>query len=131
MTNARDAIVVGYTAFEQAYSAGDVATISEMYTADAELLVPEAPPIKGRDAIAKVWQMIVGTGGNTIRVNTAEVQESGEWAYEVGAFIANAPNGDVLNSGKYIVIWKREPTGGWKIHRDIFNWDIPPAHAGS
>src|SRR6187200_2084713 len=122
MTNARDAIVVGYTAFEQAYSAGDVATISEMYTADAELLVPEAPPIKGRDAIAKVWQMIVGTGGNTIRVNTAEVQEGGEWAYEVGAFIANAPNGDVLNSGKYIVIWKREPTGGWKIHRDIFNW---------
>jgi ketosteroid isomerase-like protein len=49
------------------------------------------------------------------------MKESGDWAYEVGAFSASAPDGAVLNSGKYIVIWKRDPNGGWKIHRDIFN----------
>jgi ketosteroid isomerase-like protein len=73
---------------------------------------------------------IDGSGGNTIRVTTVELQESGgDWAYEVGSFLASAPDGKVLNAGKYIVIWKRQSTGEWKTHRDIFNWDIPPAHA--
>jgi len=98
-----------------------------MYTEDAELLIPEAPAIRGRKAIAQVWKGIVGSGGNTVRVNIGEVQESGDWAYEVGTFTASAPDGNVLNAGKYIVIWKRQPAGEWKTHRDIFNWDIPPA----
>src|SRR6185295_12267743 len=60
---------------------------------------------------------------NTVRVNTGEVQESGDWAYEVGTFTASAPDGAVLNAGKYVVIWNRQVTGEWKTHRDIFNWD--------
>jgi hypothetical protein len=62
-------------------------------------------------------------------VKIGEVQESGDWAYEVGTFSASAPDGKVLNAGKYIVIWKRESTGEWKTHRDIFNWDIPPSQS--
>ncbi len=130
MTKTREAIAEGYKAFELAFYRGDADTISRMYTEDAEFLIPEAPIVSGREAIAQVWKSIVGSGGNTTRVTTGEVQESGDdWAYEVGAFSASAPDGKVLNAGKYIVIWKRQSTGDWKIHRDIFNWDIPPAQA--
>lgn len=129
MTKAREAIAEEYKAFEAAFYRGEADTISRMYTEDAELLFPEAPIVSGREAIAQVWKSIVGPGGNTVLVNTGEVQEGGDdWAYEVGTFSANAPDGKVLNAGKYIVIWKRQPTGGWKIHRDIFNWDIPPSN---
>jgi ketosteroid isomerase-like protein len=127
MANARQAITEGYKTFEDAFFRGDADTISQMYTEDAELLVPEAPPIKGRTAIADAWRGIVGAGGNTVRVDIGEVQEGQDWAYDVGKFTASAPAGDVLNAGKYIVIWKQS-TGSWKIHRDIFNWDIPPAN---
>jgi len=102
-----------------------------MYTDDAELLIPEAAIVSGREAIAQVWKRIVASGGNTVRVETGEVQEIGDWAYEVGAFTTSAPDGNVLNAGKYIVIWKRQPTGGWKIHRDIFNSDTPPAQTST
>jgi ketosteroid isomerase-like protein len=129
MTKAREAIAEGYKAFELAFYKGDADAISRMYTEDAELLIPEAPIVRGREAIAQVWKSIVGSGGTTTRVNTGEVQESGEWTYEVGTFEASAPDGKILNAGKYIVIWKRQSTGEWKIHRDIFNWDIPPAPA--
>lgn len=131
MTKPREAIAEAYKAFEQAFYRGDADTISRMYTEDAELLIPEAPIVNGRKAIAQIWKSIVGSGGNTVRVNTGEVQESGDWAYEVGTFTATAPDGNVLNAGKYIVIWKRQSTGEWKTHRDIFNWDIPPAHASN
>jgi ketosteroid isomerase-like protein len=60
-------------------------------------------------------------------VATLESQDGGDWTYEVGTFEVSGPSGEVLNAGKYIVIWKREATGETRIHRDIFNWDIPPA----
>jgi ketosteroid isomerase-like protein len=126
MKTAREAIVEGYKAFERAFSRGDADAVSQMYTDDAEWLVPEAPIVRGRKAIAEVWKSIIGVGGNTIRVDVGEVEQNGDWAYEVGSFTASAPDGSVLNAGKYIVIWKRQSNGAWKTHRDIFNWDVPP-----
>jgi ketosteroid isomerase-like protein len=112
-------------AFEPAFHRGDVETISRMYTEDAALLIPEAPIVRGREAIAGTWKSMIGSGESTLRVDTAEVEESGDWAYEVGGFLESAPDGKVLNAGKYLVIWKLQPSGEWQIHRDIFNSDIP------
>jgi ketosteroid isomerase-like protein len=118
-----------YKAFEAAFHRGDADAISRMYTEDAELLIPEAPIFRGREAIRGVWANIVGSGGNTVRVATLELQDAGDWTYDVGTFQVSGPSGDVLNAGKFIVIWKRETTGETRIHRDIFNWDIPPARS--
>jgi ketosteroid isomerase-like protein len=93
-----------------------------VYTEDAEWLVPQAPVVRGRQAIAQAWRGIIGSGGNNLRIEICELQESGDWTYEVGRFEASAPKGTILNSGKYIVIWKRQATREWKTHRDIFNW---------
>ena len=127
MMRAHEAIAKSYKLFEEAFHRGDAETISQLYTEDAEWIIPEAPIIQGREAIARAWKGIIGTGGNTLRVDTREVQESGDWTYEVGRFTASAPDGRVLNAGKFIVIWKRQATGEWKTHRDIFNWEIPPS----
>ncbi len=114
-------IAEAYRAFETAFHRGDADAISQIYTDDPQLLVPEAPIIKGRQAIRDVWARIVAPGGNTVRVITLELEEIGAWAYEVGTFEVTAPSGNVLNAGKYIVIWKQQSNGNWKIHRDIFN----------
>jgi ketosteroid isomerase-like protein len=127
MRDVREAIAEGYKTLEQAFHRGDARSISPLYTEDAELLIPEAPPFIGRAAITEVWKAIVGSGGNTLRVTVGEVQElTADWAYEIGSFAATSPDGNVLNAGKYIVIWTRT-LNDWKIHRDVFNWDIPPA----
>jgi hypothetical protein len=84
-------------------------------------------PSSGGGSIRGVWASIVGSGGNTVRVATLESQDGGDWTYEVGTFEVSGPSGEVLNAGKYIVIWKQVATGETRIHRDIFNWDIPPA----
>lgn len=124
MPDNRAAIREGYQILEHAFHKGDAGAISPLYTEDAQLLIPEAPAFTGRAAITEVSSAI----GNTLRVTVGGVQELGEdWAYEVGSFAARSPDGDVLNAGKYIVVWKQDAPGVWKIHRDIFNWDVPPA----
>lgn len=125
-TSARVAIAAAYEVFEDAYYRGDAETIAQAYTEDAELLVPGAPAVKGRQAIAQAWKKIIGAGGNRLDIRTIEVQEAGDWAYEVGRFTAKAPEGKVLSVGKYIVIWKRQDGGEWKTYRDIFNLDVQP-----
>ena len=63
MTTAREAIIEAYKGFEEAFFKGEADTISRMYTEDAEWLVPEAPIVKGREAIGQVWARIIGPGG--------------------------------------------------------------------
>ena len=125
--NARQAVERNYKSLEEAFYRGDTDTISLMYTEEAEFFVPGAPIIEGRVAIRALWENIVGTGGNTVSVEVREVHECEDFAYDTGRFTARAPDGSILNTGKWIVIWKRQPSGEWKIHRDFIHWDIPPA----
>ena len=84
---------------EDAFQKGDAETIAQVYTEDAERYVPEGPVIKGRSAIARAWKDNVGSGGNRLRIDIAEVEQTGEWAHEVGRFTISAPDGAVLSAG--------------------------------
>ena len=81
---------------------------------------------QGRSAIARAWKDNVGSGGNRLRIDIAEVEQTGDWAHEVGRFTIRRARRSRVSAGKYIVIWARQPSGEWRTRRDIFNWDIPP-----
>src|SRR5215467_1437304 len=72
MAEVRDEITEAYKAFEENFFKGDADALSLIYTDDAEWLVPEAPPIKGRAAIAQAWKGVIGPGGNRVRVEVRE-----------------------------------------------------------
>jgi len=88
--------------FEEDFHRGDADRISLVYTEDAECLVPQTSIVKGRQAIAQAWRSIVGSGGNNLRSTKKR-----RLGIEVSRFEASAPDGTFLNSGKYIVIWKK------------------------
>jgi hypothetical protein len=45
-------------------------------------------------------------------------------ANEVGKYRITGEGGKLLDTGKYVVVWKREQ-GQWKLHRDIWNTSMP------
>ena len=45
-------------------------------------------------------------------------------AAEVGRYVLAMADGTEVDRGKYIVLW-RHTEDGWKLHRDIFNSDLP------
>src|SRR3954454_17920465 len=120
----RDQIEQAYRAMEQAFFAGDADALTAIYSDDAQWFMPGAPAISGRDAITQAWKRVLAPG-NTLRVEVRELQDAGDWAYELGAFTASDSTGKLQNSGKYLVIWKRQENGSWKTHRDLFHWDVP------
>ena len=55
-----------------------------------------------------------------------EASKSGDMAYEIGTFELklNGPQGNGTTSpGKYVVVWRKQPTHNLKAVADIFNTD--------
>tara|TARA_B100000959_G_scaffold285684_1_gene361281 strand:- start:4739 stop:4918 length:180 start_codon:yes stop_codon:yes gene_type:complete len=57
-------------------------------------------------------------------LETIEADGHGDKIIEVGKFTLEGAEGQTIDHGKYIVIWKNED-GQWKVHRDIINSSLP------
>ena len=125
-TNVRSAIEAANRKFVASYNQGDAATIGTYYTGDARLLPPNADFIAGKQAIAAFWKGAMDMGVKSVTLETVEVEDFGQTANEVGQFSLLDAGNHVIDSGKYIVVWKLE-TGQWKLHRDVWNSSRPAA----
>ena len=57
-----------------------------------------------------------------------EVSSTGDLAYSLGLYetTVNDPRGNPLTyRGKYVVVWRKQPNGAWKVVIDIANLDGP------
>jgi uncharacterized protein (TIGR02246 family) len=120
----RDAIVAADGKFMTAFDKGDAAGVTALYTEGGQLLPPNAGFVKGREAIQAFWQGAMDAGIASAKIETLEVEGHGDTAIEVGQYKLHAQDGQELDAGKFIVIWKQEG-GQWKLHRDIFNSSKP------
>lgn len=67
-------------------------------------------------------------GITSLELETTDVELAGDLAVGSGHYtLAMQPQSGaaVTDSGKYIVVWKRQPHDSWKLHRDIFNSSVP------
>lgn len=129
-TDVAPALAATNTSFEQAWAKGDAAAVAGLYTADAMLLPPNSPMVRGRDAIQQLWTAFLGSGAGTVKLTSVEALGDEDMAHEVGSYVIHDSTGAVVDQGKYIVIWQHSPDG-WRIHRDIWNSDNPPPAVGS
>jgi uncharacterized protein (TIGR02246 family) len=106
--------------FMQAFAQADAAGLASLYTEDGQLLPPGGEAAHGWAAIRAFWQAAMDNGISAARLEIAEVEEHGDTAIEVSRYTLLGAGEQLLDQGKYIVIWKRE-RGEWKLHRDIFN----------
>src|SRR4051812_5294360 len=126
--SAKEAIAAMNKQFEEAHFKADVKTIAMQYASDAISFREGQEAVKGRDAIEQMWKKDIGSAGKRAAARTKELQEAGDWAYEIGEFKALGTDGSVEYGGNYLLIWKRED-GKWKIYREIGTSD--PALKGT
>jgi uncharacterized protein (TIGR02246 family) len=123
----RSAIEGTNAQFVEAANSGDTARVASLYTEDAVLLAPNAPMMRGRQEIKAFFDgMVAQMGLPKLQLNTKQVEEHGDTAWEVGAYTMKLQG--VSDEGKYIVVWKRHGSD-WKLAADIWNTDSPPPSA--
>lgn len=115
-------------AFLRAVEARDLERALSFYADDAAMFPPNARVATGREAIRAAWSSEFANPGFALtwHITKIEVAQSRELAYTQGTyeFTLNDPTGrPVTDRGKYVVVWKKQPDGAWKLLADIWNSD--------
>ena len=115
--------------FEDAVRAQDAGRLASLYTGNAMAFPPDAPIVRGQDAIRELWASVIKDMGlKEITLKTVDLEVQDDNACEVGhaTLTLDPPSGGqrATVSLKYIVVWKRQ-AGQWRLHRDI--WNTMPA----
>jgi ketosteroid isomerase-like protein len=104
----------------------------ELWDDDGVQLPPGAPMVIGKAAIKRAvdasyealdWQEFV------IQISGTFVDHELGFAYGNYTFTAQPRSGGpkILGDGKYETIFRKQSDGSWKIFRDCFNSNVPPA----
>ncbi|HEB26628.1 MAG TPA: SgcJ/EcaC family oxidoreductase [Porticoccus sp.] len=126
-TDVYDAIVAADKTFMSTFSQGNAAAIANLYTEDGQFLAPNGGFVTGRKAIEDTFQSFMNMGVKEIKLEVLEVEGYGDTASEVGKYTLEGEGGQVMDEGKFVVLWKQE-AGQWKLHRDIINTSMPVSH---
>lgn len=110
--------------WEQALNSGDIEAIVALYTDGARLFPPNMEILQGHDGVRASFEEMVAAG-LTGQFESTEARVAGDIGYRLGTYALTAPDGTLVDRGKYIETW-RDDGGEWKISNDIWNSDLPP-----
>ena len=119
-------------AWLKAYQAKDVAEVVSFYAPEGAMLTQNRPILSGKDALTKFIAKSFTLQDYDIvwHPKKAEVAGSGELGYTIGSYEMSfrQPRGKLFfDKGKYLMVWKKQSDGAWKVLFDISNSDLPPA----
>jgi len=124
VTQPQEAIAQANQQFMSAFNQGSASGVAGCYKAGAQLFPDHMGNVAGRDNIQGFWQAVMDMGIKAARLETVELDVLGETVIEVGKYTLLGGKEQVLDTGKYIVVWKTEQ-GQWKLHRDIWTSSLP------
>jgi uncharacterized protein (TIGR02246 family) len=123
---AEAAIRAATVEWSKASQARDVDKAVSVYADDALEFNDKGPIAEGKENIRKTWQedLALPGPGLTFATTKVDVAHSGDMAWEQGTydFATADKTGKVTDvKGKYVVIWKKQFDGSWKVVADIDN----------
>ena|SRR2546425_6206890 len=109
---------------------GDVNALVSLYADDAILMPPNDTTLFGKDEIRSWWEEYFDFFRVTSSVETErEVTVAGDQVFDRSAFSATIVpkqhGARITDDIRSLVVWKREPDGGWKISHQIWNSTKP------
>ena len=109
-------------AMDQAVANGDMAAVAKFYADDGKLMGPRGADISGRAAIDRYWLEI--KGAKSWKLEVIEVGGDRTTAYQVGrsTLVTADGGGDRTSVSRFLVIWKRQPDGKFRIALDFYHF---------
>lgn len=118
------AVDIGNRTWIKAFETMDAALLASAFAPDGAMLNAGGAYIEGREAIEKrMAPRMKKMGPTKTTVETTSLWVIGDEAYESGkysyTFQAKGAAKETIAEGRYVVIWRKQPDGGWKIFRDM------------
>lgn len=117
----------------QAFRDNDDATLVALYSDDAAIMPPNEPPVDGRAAIRAYHEADLLTV-TEYSESIIEIDGRDGLAYIRGtsSMVGISEDGEpVTESGKFLVIFRKQPDGSWLVTHEIWNSDLPLPEEGT
>jgi uncharacterized protein (TIGR02246 family) len=126
-----------------AFNSNDAAAVAACYTDDAVMMNPNEASAEGKTAIQASYQATFQQGASKIALTPRETEMAGDWAFETGSAsititpkavpkkvarkrLAKRSGQPVEMTSRYVVVFKKQADGSWKVHLDIGNSATTP-----
>lgn len=115
--------------YTQAFNSKDVQKVLAFYSGETVFMPPNAPTIRGRDAVADFYKSLYAEGAGDLAMESKDVGGHGTLAYESGTFSLNrkpASGSETRDRGKYMFIWRYySAQKAWLMDYTIWSSDLP------
>ena len=111
-------------ALAEAFDSSDLTAWVDSYTEDAIIVGPGAPGLEGRSALLDAVPQISISSMEIVADSTLG---AGDFAATLGrATWASGPKGSdaPIVRRRFLMVWRREPDGRWRIAREMLNEDV-------
>jgi uncharacterized protein (TIGR02246 family) len=99
------------------------------YAEDGTILLPNAPPVTGRENIRAALESRVTDPNFSLTFRPGKIEASGHLAYVQGAYAATRTDPRTMEAvqdqGKYVTVYRKEADGSWKAVQDMVSSDLP------
>jgi len=109
-----------------AFNTGNFDQVAALFTTDGYFMAPHREAAMGLRPIQRTLQQLSESGYEDLRLETVQVQHSGDIAIEIGRYslAIRQPNGTTVpDRGKFLHAWRR--LGAWLIVADCWNTNLP------
>lgn len=123
LAEVKTAVSEGNAAYIRANEKGDAAMFAKLFTDDGMIVHPNVEPIRGKEHIkAEVARIMSKSKFTDWELNSLTFSVSGNQAYELiqyGFTLHPEGKNPIALSGKYLMIWKQQSDGSWKIQMQM------------
>ncbi len=110
----------------EAFNTGDLLGVARIYADDATIYFPryqlkQGRKIQGREAIDKYWLAIKKPKEWKLEITEVGGTKDAIWEIGKSTLTEERDGKDSTYIGDFVVIWKRQKDGTYRIHTDIYN----------
>lgn len=123
------------TAAAQAWSAKDVDKVVALYADDATLMLPNSPVLTGKAAMIPALKGAMADPNFSLSIQNTSVEASkgGDLGFVRGSYLVHASDPKTkkatMEKGNYVIVYKKQADGSWKIAADTAIPEAPAAPA--
>jgi ketosteroid isomerase-like protein len=105
----------------EAFKRGNLLDVAAFYEDEATIYYPRGMKVHGRKAIDSYWNNV--KGGKDWKLEVIEVGGDNKTVYEIGksTFVSEINGKESTFVSDFVLIWKFQKNGKYKIHVEIFN----------